>query len=532
MESTETTQDRVSRLRSLNEGEKLSLICTQQRKIAEYEKRIEAFHCAHSTNRCAMCQDKDLMIAQLNSQIEQLKKKIYGRSSERRDRAPKDPRDKKKPKKRSTRKRLPSEQFPDAEVVPELISAKSPPICSECEHEMVDSGLREISERLKIQPAEIYIKEMRRVRYHCKCCQSALITAPLPPRLAPKSSLGDDFLIQASISKYYDLIPTSRLAKIFGRGTANVSHNLLLRAQSLMAAILRPVYETLKKNISNSRVVFADETVHRQLEQNGGRWRWYLWAFCNANSVYFEIHDTRAGDVSIDVLKTSPALFLVSDAYSGYSRTLREINAIRTPKGLPLLQACLCNDHSRRYFYYAQKEPLAEKVLDAYGKIYGIERKVQELIASPQYNEPEDSVKALALRQTADPYFEKIYNISTDIMMNSPPRSPEVTAANYFLTHLVGLKLYLSHLELPISNVRTEGRIRDHVVLRKTALGNHSLQGAKEASIHLSVMGSCKMVGIKPTEYSDFIKRSFFAKERLLTPYEYKLHKAKAPDTS
>ena len=135
-----------------------------------------------------------------------------------------------------------------------------------------------------------------------------------------------------------------------------------------MAAILLAVYEAIGEEVLKSRVIFADETIHRQLEENGGKWRWYLWGFCTKTSIYFEIHDTRAGEVSIQFLLKSLALFLVSDAYSGYGRTIREVNAARqssTPH-LPLLQSSLCNDHGRRYWFYAQAHPLALKALDIY----------------------------------------------------------------------------------------------------------------------------------------------------------------------
>jgi hypothetical protein len=250
-------------------------------------------------------------------------------------------------------------------------------------------------------------------------CQSAPVTASLPERLAPGSSLGDSLIIQSCISKFYDLIPTTRFAKILARGKAAIAHNLLLKAQSAAAFMLMPVYRAIRKEVLESKVIFADETIHRQLEENAGKWRWYLWGFSNHEGIYFEIHDTRSGDVSIQFLKESLVLFLVSDAYTGYDRTIREINAVRTSKALPLLQSSLCNDHGRRYFYYAQQAPLAEKALEIYNAIYKIEDKVQELLKNPVYQEPQNSEEALKLRQTADPLFEQIHEISAEILMSS-----------------------------------------------------------------------------------------------------------------
>jgi transposase len=538
-QGTESTQDRVSRLRRLDESEKLSLIFTQQRKLVEFQERVEAFQCAHETGQCPLCRDKDLTIVQLQQQVEQLRNKLFGRSSERRNRGKKNTGDKKKPKKASQRTRLPSEQFPDARIQDCTVEATNLPPCSECKEPMTDSGLRESAEQIEYQPAELYIQRTHRVRYHCKCCQSAPQTAALVPRLAPGTSLGDSFIIQSCISKFYDLIPTSRHAKILARNNAAVSESLLRKGQSIMAEILIRVVQGIKKEILESRVIFADETIHRQLEDNGGKWRWYLWGFCNATSVYFEIHDTRAGSVSIQFLMTSGVLFLVSDAYSGYERTIREINEVRQLKNLPLLQSSLCNDHGRRYFYYAQSSPLAEKALNLYDKIYEIERQVQELLSVPVYTSAplNNSVKALDLRQTADPLFNQIYDLCCEILLDSEEKSVEGKAAKYFINNIKGLTLYLQHIELPISNALAERSIRAPVILRKTSLGNHSQTGAAEAAIQLTVMGSCKIVDVNPTEFLEFTKTRHLARQPLLTPYQYKnyresLKKDKPPDTT
>ena len=539
MQQTESAQQRVSRLRALNETEKLSLIFTQQRKMSEFQERLEAFHCAHQAGVCPLCRDKDLTIVQLQQQNERLRDKLYGRSSERRKKGKK-----KRGGKRGNPKggagqrvRLPSEQFPDARIQECTLQDATPPECDQCAQPMADSGMRESSERIEYQPAEVYILRTHRVRYHCKCCQSAPKTAALPERMAPGSSLGDSLIIQACISKFYDLIPTTRFSKILARGNAAVSHGLLLKAQSIMAFVLVSLYRLIKQEIVNSRVVFADETIHRQLEENNGNWRWYLWGFSNQTSIYFEIHDTRSGDVSIEFLIKSLVLFLVSDAYTGYNRTIREVNEPRQSQIFPLLQSCLCNDHSRRYFFYAQEVALAQKALEVYDKIYKIESQVQKLLKNKVYQEPENSRKALELRQTADPLFNQIYDISCEILLDAPEKSLESTAARYFLNHVDRLTLFLRHIELPISNSPAERGIRDSVLLRKTALGNHSKAGAEEAAIQLSVMGSCKMVGINPTEFLEFTRTKYLAKEPLLTPHQYKLHKEllikeKPPDDS
>jgi transposase len=536
MQQGETTHERVRRLRALNEGEKLSLIFTQQRKLSEFEERIEAFQCAHQAGACPLCRDKDLTIAQLQQQNEHLRQKLYGRSSERsgKGKKPGDGSGKRGNPKggAAERTRLPSDQFPNARVEEITIEDPIPPCCEECAESMTDSGLRESAERVEYQPAEAYILRTHRMRYHCKGCQSAPQTAALPERMAPGSILGDSLIIQAIISKFYDLIPTTRFAKILARGNAPVAHNLLLKALSVGAFVLTAVYRAIGQGILASRVVHADETVHRQLEENGGKWRWYLWGFSNRTSIYFEIHDTRAGDVSIKFLTKSKVVFLVSDAYSGYGRTIREVNEDRQSNELPFIESALCNDHGRRYFHYAQAAPLAKKALDIYDEIYEIEDKVQELLKNPKYQEPENTAKALELRQTADPLFEQIYETSCDILLDAQEKSLEEVAAKYFINHVQGLTLYLRHIELPISNAPAERGIRDWALLRRACLGNHSLAGAEDGAILLTIMCSCKISEVNPQEYLEFSRDRYVSKQPLLTPEQYKLFKKKQPPDS
>lgn len=538
----ETVQEQIRRLRALNEGEKLSLIFTQHRQLSEYEDRIESFQCAHQTGTCPLCQDKDLQIQQLQQQNDQLRSKLYGRSSERSGKGKKPGNGGKNsgnPKGGSPeRTRLPSARFPHAQVQEIVLEDPVPPMCDECVQPMTDSGMTEDpTEKIEYQAAFLLITRTRRKKYHCKCCQCAPKTAALPERIAPGSSIGDSLIIQACISKFYDLIPTTRFSKILARGKAAIAHTLLLKAQSWAAFMLMQVYVAIRQEVLESRVILADETIHRQLEENNGNWRWYLWGFSNQISIYFEIHDTRAGDVSIQFLMESPVRFLVSDAYSGYGRTVREVNEQRQLKNFPLLEWSGCNDHGRRYFFYAKEDPLAQKAVDTYDEIYKIEQKVQDLLKNPKYTGPENSVEALKLRQTADPLFEQIHDLSCEILMNAPGKSLEAVAAKYFINHEKGLTLFLRHIELPISNAPSERGLRDWVQLRKTSLGNHSLAGAEEAAIQLSVMCSCKMAEVNPQEYLEFTRLRYLSKQSLLTPAKYKqlvdsTKKEKPPDSS
>ena len=525
-------QTRVTKLRDLSESEKVALICNQQFRLNTIQDRVEQLKCAHQAGQCVYCTDKDKTIEELNDTIKTLRAKIYGRSSERRRRK-KDGDHGDKKSKSSTRVRLPSEQYPNAKIKVETIAEASPPKCSECQTTMTDSGMRETSERLELIPMEIFIVKTERVRYHCKCCQSAPITAALPARIAVNTSLNDSVLIEASLAKFYDLIPTERFAKMLKRSSVDISDKLLFSAQCYLAKAFYSVYVMLKQEVLVARVVHADESPHRMLERNEGNYLWYLWSFCTKTSVYFEIHNTRAGSVSIEFLKESKAQVLLSDVYSGYIRTIREINEYRQPKGIALLTSAHCNDHARRYFFYAKEHDCADKVLDVYEKIYAIETKVQQLIEKPIYSEPENSEKALQLRQTMDPLFEQIYNLSCEILLDNTQTSSIGRAANYFLKNLKGLTLFMTDLEISISNAPAERSVRNPAVGRKTWYGTHSRRGAETAAIHFSIFESCRLNNVNPREYYNYMAQLYNEGKPLLTPFSYsQLSRSKPPPGS
>jgi len=54
-----------------------------------------------------------------------------------------------------------------------------------------------------------------------------------------------------------------------------------------------------------------------------------LWGFLTKFTSYFEYHDTRSGDVAIEILSKSQCEYLVSDAFTGYSRAVDETNKLR-----------------------------------------------------------------------------------------------------------------------------------------------------------------------------------------------------------
>jgi transposase len=169
--------------------------------------------------------------------------------------------------KSSKRKRTLSEQYPNAEVREEVVGFDFIPMCSCCDEPMIDSGLEDITEELQTIPAKTIIVRKYRQKFRCRKGLSGLVSAPLAPRIAPGSSLGDSFIMSCALSKFLYLTPAERYAKMIAQsGFDEFAPQLVLAGQHYCADFLRPVYRRLKREVQKSVILYADETTHRMLE--------------------------------------------------------------------------------------------------------------------------------------------------------------------------------------------------------------------------------------------------------------------------
>jgi len=445
------------------------------------------------------------------------RRRQYGQKSERSEKlgssgekTPKSP--------RGETTKQPSERYPEVRVVVEDIDFSAPVPCPSCGVAMQDSGMTESSEFLDVRPKEFIIVEQRRHKHRCGKCHGAIVTAPLPARITPGGSYSDELIVDASLAKYCDLIPIDRYAKMAGRsGLQDLPPHSLIKASFRLADFMVDICELIKREVLAESVLRADETPHRMLEGDEKK-RWFLWGFSTEFACYFECHNTRSGDVSTEILNASKCLILLTDVYSGYSKSIRLSNEIRLEEGRPLIQAANCNAHARREFwagdYDSPKITEDQKiVIDQYKLIYKLNKESKGL-------SPEDILKK---RQEMKPLFEAIRAEAEAKVATYSNKSQMASAYNYFLKNYDGLTLFLTNPLVPIDNNSSERLLRSHVVGRKTWYGTHSRKGAEVAAVHFSIVETCKLIQVNPREYYLDAVQRIHSKSELLTPRRYKL---------
>lgn len=413
--------------------------------------------------------------------------------------------------------KLPSERYPEATVEVDHIDFDTPQPCPACGTNLQDSGMSEKSEYLTVESKVFKIVEQKRHKHRCQKCHGAIITAPSPPRIIHGGSYSDELIVDATLSKYCDLIPMERYCQMAARsGFPGLPPHSLIQASFKLANFLLHVYQLIKTETLATDVLMADETPHRMLEGDAKK-RWYLWGFSSDSACFFECHDTRSGDVSTEVLQISNCQVLVSDVYSGYKKSVKEANQLRLAKGKAQIQNAYCNAHARRAFIIGEQDDKenisldAKYMVDQYKYIYRLEAETRKL------SDDEILEKRAQMKQI----FEAMRNEALQKINIYSSKSQMGSAYSYFLKNYDGLIIFLSHPKVPIDNNSSERLLRNHVIGRKTWYGTHSKAGAATAAAHFTIVNTCKMNKVNPRQYYLEMIRRIHNKQEILTPHQY-----------
>lgn len=426
---------------------------------------------------------------------------------------------------------LPSERYPNLPLIERDITLNTLPMCSCCQNQMSDSGMTEDSEYLTVVPAQYLVVRQRRHKYRCEKCHGDIQTAPAPARIKEGSSYSNEMIIDAALSKYCDLIPMERYSAIAGRlGVQNLPPQSLIESSHYLSEYVRSAYKKLKEEILRSLVLHADETPHRMLEGDD-KSHWYLWGFSTRQTSYFECHDTRSGDVATELLKQSKCRFLVSDVFSGYSKSVSETNKTRSEKLEAFIEHTYCNAHARRKFKEASEvlRALAESITEPEAKVRAILEYERSLYFIKQYKKiyrleglaqkfPESTEK---IRLRLPKYFEKMRNRCMLDIKGYSAKSAIGKAMSYFLKNYDNFVRFINHPDVPIDNNTAERVLRNPVVGRKTWYGTHSPRGAETAAILFSLVESCKLNKVNPREYFKKLVEDLQQNKSAYTPKEF-----------
>ena len=493
-------------------------ISTQNELIRSMQKMLQ--------ERDEKDSEKDKLIANLQAQLDYLKTKLFGSTSEiRHDQMPGQMnlfqlQDEDEPApveleveyievKAHTKTRKPKATYdevfadlPTEKVYVDTLTEEQK-TCIECGTKMVPIGHELIRTELRYTEPKLERIDYYATTYECPKCKETedpqFIKDEGTPALIPGSYVSSGLAAHVMYAKYVMSIPLYRQEKDFEHLGAKISRTTMANwIISCSKNYFLPMYEYLHRKLLQRRQLMADETPIQVLKEEGRRpqSKSYVWLVRSGDDgevpiILYNYTPTRAGSNVATFLKGAvPGYYLMVDGYKGYNK-------------VPEAQRCCCWAHIRRYWLQAipkghEKDytnPAVQGFLYC-NKLFEYER---------SYREKGLSFKQIYNRRLKDqkPVIEAFLSWLDQLHPESGDRI--IQAINYTNGCRPFMMNYLKDGACSLSNNLSENSIRPLVVGRKNWLFSDTPAGADASMKVYSMIETAKANELDPHKYLSFL---------------------------
>jgi transposase len=382
---------------------------------------------------------------------------------------------------------------PDLPVVTVVLDIpEEQKVCQETGVPLVKIG-EEVSLKLAQTPASYYIKEIIRPKYaHPDREELGVQTAELPESILLKCRADNSFLADMLVKKFADHLPLYRISEILAREGIRISRKLLSQWVVRCGVALQPLYNEMTKQILNSNNIFVDESPVNVLDKEkvkvgymwvivGGKaanppYRVYGFSDRCYENLFKMIGDYRGG--------------LHSDKYGAYQQLAEKKQITWYP----------CWSHIRRKFFEAEAG-------DAVFRKWVL-RKIRYLFMLEKVAWSRSAEERLRIRREKEDRIIDELKVKILEKLGDPrllPKSKFRGALAYFVGLIPYIKNYTENPFARLDNNVAERAIRPLALSRKNWLFFGSNEGGQSAAVILSLIQTCRGLGINPREYLEDI---------------------------
>lgn len=346
----------------------------------------------------------------------------------------------------------------------------------------------EISEKLEITKAELYVKRTIRPKY-AKADKSGVVIADLPQAPIYRCLAGTSLLVRILIDKYVDHLPLNRQMDRFSRQGVKLKDSTVCDWVSQVAKLLEVLYDKFTQEVLSSRYLGADETTVKVLDPKvqGKCHTGYLWVYlCHEkNLVLFDYDPSRRKEVVGNKLQHFTG-YLQSDGYAGYEQFSSSSSVTRVG----------CMAHARRKFDEALKndQKTALYAMTLMQRLYRLEHWMKVYSINTEG-------KAALRQRIATPILKHLFEWMEVQVKRHTPKSAIYQALQYSLALREELSRYTQDGVLHIDNNLVENKIRPVVIGRKNYLFMGSHESGQRTAMLYSFFVSCRAHGIDPEEW-------------------------------
>jgi transposase len=400
-----------------------------------------------------------------------------------------------------------SPEIPREEIIHDIPEEEKTCGCG-CTLSKIDE---EVSERLQIIPAKVFVERHIRPKYACRNCEGSgdeekpvFRVAPAPPSILPGSIATPGLLAFVWGNKFLDHLPFNRQEKRFERIGVSLSRQVMSSWTNKIAPKLSPLIDLMKKHLKSGEYIQMDETpvqVHREVNRSDTT-KSYMWLARGGPPdkpiLIYEYQKTRSSQYPKAFLEGFSG-FLQTDGYQSYDSAL---------KGNMEITHVGCLAHVRRKFHEAakikKKKGTAWEALEKIKVFYRVEKELREQDLSAQdFLEQRKAKLTDHIKEFTAWLEEKGASI--------PPSTPTGKAISYALGQWPKVKNYLECADLTPDTNLAENAIRPFVIGRKNWLFSGSPEGAAASCVVYSLFESAKANSLNPFGYMKMVLLDFEA---------------------
>jgi len=374
------------------------------------------------------------------------------------------------------------------------------PQCPKCGGEDFRKISDDIAETLEYIPSSF--KVIRHIRPRCVCLSCEQIVQAYPRSGGiDKGKAGPGLLAHILVQKYCNHLPFYRQREIYAREDIEISRSTMASWAGQSASLLSPLIAELKKYIFSASHLHGDDTPIKVLAPGMGKTKTgRIWVYVrdgrpygdqSAPAVCYAYSPDRKGERPASHLENFTGIFH-ADAYGGYDKIYQQKDA----NNAAIITEAACWAHARRKFYeitvHNEQANVAYKILAAIGNIYSIEDDIRGLSADKRKEQRQKTSKAL---------LDQLFIAMKKYRQDLPNKSATALAINYAVNNEVALRRFLADGKIEIDNNAAERALRSIALGRKNWLFAGSDRGGGTAANIYSLIETAKMNGVNPWRY-------------------------------
>jgi len=434
--------------------------------------------------------DRDKKIEKQNKTLAWFRKKVYGSTTEKEGvgSGTREKKNKSVENKRGQKRGGAGHGRTDRSGIPvgDVITLEKDCKCEHCgkAYKMLDS--REESSLFEFVEG-LYQDVYERCKYvsQCDCDGKRIITAEPPPKLYPRTSIGNSLWVKLIVQKFLQCVPTNRTLKEFSLLGFSLAQGTVTGGFKVIDELLKPLYQQIANHCRASDLWNADETMWRVFD--GTRIKWWLWLVASPNAVVYILDETRSGDVPCEFFEGCVGT-LMTDRFSAYKRLNDEI-----------LKAW-CWVHMRRDFLRILQgvpglKAWATAWLKLIAQLFVLNHQRFQLWEAGQTQQKDwfEHTEKLKkhLRKMETTWQKQLKQVENE---------EQKTVLNSLRRHWDGLTLFLNDPRIPLHNNRAERLLRNSVILRKNSYGSGAAWSGHFAAKIFSIFQTWLINGLDPQQ--------------------------------